>query len=305
MKNRVIAACVAALAFAACDKSPNPSPAGVVAPPRAAPVVAVAPPSALDAGVESEAALPPDVVALDHEHRGRVDHLARAADLRQQGDLEGALAEARRAVFDAPNDDDALEQAALLAKQVGQRDIAIEAFERLARIRSEDPQPLLQEARLLVAKHDDEGAIEVAREALVRDDDSAEAYQLIGRAHLHQGELQSAIDAFVKVLEIDPSHGYAMNNLGLAYLRSNQNQKAVEILTQAAEFLPQVAYVQNNLGVALERVGQVDEAKLAYARATNLSPKYVKAELNAKRVKRLASSKDQPVDPEDAQGTDE
>jgi Flp pilus assembly protein TadD len=96
-----------------------------------------------------------------------------------------------------------------------------------------------------------------------------------------------------------------MNNLGLAYLRSDQNQKAVEILTQAAEFLPQVAYVQNNLGVALERVGQVGEAKLAYARATSLSPKYVKAQLNAKRVKRLASSNDQPVDPEDAQGPEE
>jgi tetratricopeptide (TPR) repeat protein len=245
------------------------------------------------------------VVALDHEHRGRVDHLARASELRQQGDLEGALTEARKAVFDAPNDEDALEQAALLAKETRQRDIAIEAFERLARIRGEDPQPLLQEARLLVAKHDDEGAIEVAREALIRDDDSAEAWQLIGRAQLHKGDLQPAIDSFVKVLEIDPSHGYAMNNLGLAYLRSNQNQKAVEILTQAAEFLPQVAYVQNNLGVALERVGQVGEAKLAYARATSLSPKYVKAQLNAKRVKKLASSNDQPVDPEDAQGAEE
>jgi predicted Zn-dependent protease len=48
--------------------------------------------------------------------------------------------------------------------------------------------------------------------------------------------------------------------------------------------------VHNNLGVALERVGQIEEAKAAYAEASFLSPKYVKAQLNASRIAKLAQA---------------
>jgi len=51
-----------------------------------------------------------------------------------------------------------------------------------------------------------------------------------------------------------------------------------------------VAYVQNNLGVALERVGRMDEAKRAFETAIHLSPRYLKAQLNAQRLQRLASA---------------
>jgi hypothetical protein len=39
--------------------------------------------------------------------------------------------------------------------------------------------------------------------------------------------------------------------------------------------------------VALERTGSIDEAKAAYAEASFLSPKYLKAQLNASRLASL------------------
>jgi predicted RNA polymerase sigma factor len=73
----------------------------------------------------------------------------------------------------------------------------------------------------------------------------------------------------------------------------------VEVLERAAELLPHVAYVHNNLGVALERVGRGDEAKTAYQRAMDLSPKYVKARLNAARVAKVIVP-ETPVEEPDA-----
>ena len=98
------------------------------------------------------------------------------------------------------------------------------------------------------------------------------------------GDLQGAITSFKTVIALQPDHGYAMNNLGLAYLRANLNEQAVEVLEEAVEQLPNVSYVQNNLGVAYERIGRADDAKHAYQQAMDLSPKYVKARVNAARV---------------------
>jgi Flp pilus assembly protein TadD len=50
-----------------------------------------------------------------------------------------------------------------------------------------------------------------------------------------------------------------------------------------------VAYVHNNLGVAYERLGRTEEAQAAYATATQLSPRYVKARVNSNRMGKVAS----------------
>jgi len=298
MRLLALAVPFAALTLAGCSRNATVPTPRAERPPRSVPApVAVALPSpdtVHDGGMDFdvEPVPGPDVVGLAHDHRSRVDHLARSAELRGVGDLEGALTECRRAAFDAPGDEDALRQTATLARLTGKLDLAIESLSRLGRVRSEDPLPLIQEARLLVAKHDDEGALEVAQEALLRDDQSAEAYHLQGQVYLHRRQIKDAIQAFLTAVDLDPNHGYAMNNLGFAYLLANENDKAVDMLARASELLPQVAYVANNLGVALERVGKVDEAKLAYARATSLSPKYVKAQLNARRLRNVASASD-------------
>ena len=54
--------------------------------------------------------------------------------------------------------------------------------------------------------------------------------------------------------------------------------------------------MQNNLGVALERVGRGDEAKAAYQHAMDLSPKYVKARINAARVAKAPKADEAQLD---------
>lgn len=297
MKKQILAACVAALSLSqiGCDERPaiqSRSPKAAVTrsqpelvvstrPSVTPPVVAI-----VDAGgIVPEIEV--DALAVSHEDGRTVDHLARAQSLRDQGDLEGALTEARRALFDAPGDVEVLHQIDRLTRLTGDKALRVVALERIAAIETTDAMPLIQKARVLITLKDYEGAIEVANDAVARDVNNPEGYQALGRAHLSRGELTAAITSFQKVVSLAPDHGYALNNLGLALLRANENEAAVTALARAAELLPNVAYVHNNLGVALEREQRFDEAKEAYARSSFLSPKYVKARVNAARVAAL------------------
>jgi Flp pilus assembly protein TadD len=221
-----------------------------------------------------------------------VDHLARARALRQEGDLSGALTEARRAVHDAADDAAASERALdvliHLARLTGHKPLAAEAYRELALLFPDGPEPLVQRARLLLELGDTEGAFRDAEAALKLDPEYPEVYQVLGRAHLSAGQLHEAILRFRQAVHLDPYHGYALNNLGLAYLHTGQDMLAAEALAQAAWVLPHVDFVHNNLGLAYERLGRYEEARMAFDTATRLSPKHLKARLNLHRLNREA-----------------
>ncbi|MBN1208633.1 MAG: tetratricopeptide repeat protein [Myxococcaceae bacterium] len=264
-------------AAAAASLSP-PAHAHPAGSPAAAPHEEPQPPGALTA------ALP-----LAHEHLSPVNHLARARTLRELGDLSGALTECRRALHDAPEHEEALRAIARLGPRSEKPELAVLALEQLGRLNPEEASPLVQQARLLVSLGAYAEALRVAEEAVSRDPEEPEAYQVLGRAHFAAGHLSEAILRFQQAVHLAPEHGHALNNLGLAWLRANENARAAEVLSRAAALLPHVAYVHNNLGVAYERLGRTEEAQEAYAHATRLSPRYVQARVNAGRVSKVAS----------------
>jgi tetratricopeptide (TPR) repeat protein len=291
LKNQILAASL--LFVAACQKPSSPTP-----PPRAplaavkpavvvAPVVAEVIPATPEPSEEVEVKLEPDLLGLPHEHLRAGDHLARADELRTTGDLAAALVELRYAAHDMPADEEVLDQLGRVAKLSREPKLAAVAYGRLAELLPDDAVPLLQLARIQLALGDREGALSSATGAVDRDPENPEGYQLLGRVYLAQKDLAQAIAQFERAVHLDPLHGHALNNLGYALLQANQNDRAVDILLRATEALPHVAYVHNNLGVALERTGEREAARLAYARSSDLSPRYVKAKLNADRLARV------------------
>src|SRR5262249_19024172 len=246
---------------------------------------------------------PVDTLALSHTDPPGTDHLARAERMRSEGDSRGALIEARKALADDAEDTDALALVAELGKASGQKALAAQASERLARLDPEDAVPLIQAARMRLATGVPGAAEALAKAAVGRDEGNVEAWQALGRAQLSQGNLAGAIRSLEQAQTIAPSPGRVLNNLGLAYLRANQNTDALEVLERAAELLPEAAVVQNNLGVARERTGDIEGAKEAYARSTVLAPRYVKAQVNGQRMAMARTDPDggverthQPID---------
>lgn len=314
MKKKILAAAIAAICLGGCTEKPTeaePKKSHAASPVAEQKTVIAAKAEKVPPVEEVEAATTEvaeviaekvmretdDGLPLEHTHTKKVDHLSRAIALKESGDFDGALTEARRAIFDEPANDQALRFIARAAQLVGQKEYVAAAWGRIAKLNQGDANALVQYSRALVNTGDFEGAVKIAKEAVAVDATSAEPHQAMGRAYLAAGNLQEAIDSFHKAIELDPEHGYAMNNLGFAYLRANQNANAAFILEKAAELLPYVAYVQNNLGVALERMGRNEEAKAAYQKAMDLSPKYVKARINSARISKVAKvSDDVPVD---------
>jgi tetratricopeptide (TPR) repeat protein len=324
MKNTILSACFAALSLTACDASqlrrpqgllvsspnrvthrvlpsseaPAATPAALPSPDAALPETAGLPPAAEQAEAVPQPedllpAEPADTISLPHEpHLYPVAHLDRARALREEGDLSGALTEVRRAVHDAADDAGAAERAldALiqLARLTGQKQLAAEAYRELAILFPDGPEPLVQQARLLLELGDTEGAFRSAEAALELDIEYPEVYQVLGRIHLAAGQPAEAIVRFRQAVHLDPYHGYALNNLGLTYLQTSQDALAVEALAQAAYLLPQVGFVHNNLGLAYEKLGRYEEARMAFDTATRLSPGDLKARLNLQRLNREA-----------------
>ncbi|MCY1080343.1 tetratricopeptide repeat protein [Archangium lansingense] len=329
MRNTILSACFAALSLTACDVSQLRRPHALLPStanrldnrvrPSGEPtteVALLAPPSLPSPGeaLPETAGLPPppqmpeeahpqpeelipaepaDSISLPHEpHLYPVAHLERARALREEGDLSGALTEARRAVHDAADDVDAAEQALdaliLIARLSGQKQLAADAYRELAVLFPDGPEPLVQQARLLLELGDTEGAFRAAESALELDPEYPEVYQVLGRIHLSAGQATEAIIRFRQAVHLDPYHGYALNNLGLTYLQTGQDALAAEALAQAAYLLPHVGYVHNNLGLAYERLGRYEEARMAFDTATRLSPGDLKARLNLQRLNREA-----------------
>ena len=311
MKKKILSALIAGLAFAGCDE---PKPVTLRKPTATETAMASKPkPQAeavkpVDAGQLTQAEptpeTPKDPLAVEHD-QPKVDHLARAHELKGLGDFNGALTEARRALFTDGTDEDALGFIAKIAPRTGQHGLAAEAYGRLAELHTDDAVPLIAQTRALISARAYVAAMRVGREAVALDAQNVEGWHALGRAHLSNGDLQSAIVAFEKAVEIDPKHGYALNNLGLAYLRANENAAAAQVLERAVELLPHVAYVQNNLGVAYERLGHVEEAKAAYDQATVLSPKYVKARVNSDRVAKVQLDSEYEPLPDDVNAVPE
>src|SRR3954462_11381166 len=141
MHKPLLAASLLAAAVFGCDDhakstAPPPPPRTVAAAKPSAPKPSAPPAPEITAFDAGTPVAPPDMVALAHPP-DTANHLERARALKTGGDFHGALPEARRAVYDAPNDDEALDLAARMARQVGQTGIAEEALTRVAAIRAD------------------------------------------------------------------------------------------------------------------------------------------------------------------------
>lgn len=75
------------------------------------------------------------------------------------------------------------------------------------------------------------------------------------------GRFLQAIEAFRKVIAVDPTHAMAYTNMAYSYRRMGKNERAIRLYRKALELQPDLAEAHEYMGEALLTVGKVSEAK--------------------------------------------
>jgi tetratricopeptide (TPR) repeat protein len=92
--------------------------------------------------------------------------------------------------------------------------------------------------------------------------------------------VEQAVEAYQKVLELNPGAAGALVNLGTIYYRQRKLMEAETYYREAIEADADYPLAQFNLGNLYDEMGRLNEAFQHYRRALDLSPNYADAHFN-------------------------
>jgi tetratricopeptide (TPR) repeat protein len=264
----------------------------------------------LRARIASEEPVPFDLVRSPRDGVAEV-FFSLALALRQDADDEFVLIYARVAEAIRPEHVDAIVTAAELLENLGQFDLAIQAYKKVPRehpsfhvaelgraeaLRRDDrPDAAIEVLDQLVQAYPDLADVHIAAGDLHRTRENyADAVAAYDRAvelleardnpqwfvhyaraisHERQDHWDEAEADFRRALDLNPGHPQVLNYLGYSMVEKRVNlDEALEMIERAVEAQPESGYIVDSLGWALYRLGRHDEAIGHMERAAELMP---------------------------------
>ena len=101
-----------------------------------------------------------------------------------------------------------------------------------------------------------------------------------GVTFYHQKEMAKAIQAYQKVIEIDPNYIEAYNNLGIIYQEMGDLESALKTYRRAIEINPKYEKGLNNIGILLHLKGEDEKALEAFNKVLAINPNHIESHIN-------------------------
>ncbi len=109
---------------------------------------------------------------------------------------------------------------------------------------------------------------------------NAEAWFLLALQHESHAASAKAIDAYERVLAVNPRHLDALINLGMLHYEQGNLEKALGCFERAVERDAENAIAQFNMGSVLDEIGQIEKARHHLRLAVRLDESYADAHYN-------------------------
>ncbi len=129
----------------------------------------------------------------------------------------------------------------------------------------------------LYTKGKQEKVLNAAKELLKKFPNSSNLYNLIGAANSDLGNLDAALKAYNRAIQIKPTNADVHNNMGNVFRRNGNLKKAIVAFKKSLSFNSRNAVTYSNLGATLQEVGKLEEAIAAYCLALSIKPNFVEA----------------------------
>jgi len=101
-----------------------------------------------------------------------------------------------------------------------------------------------------------------------------------GVFYQNQREMAKAVQAYQKVIELDPAYFEAYNNLGILYQEMGDFDRAAQAYQRSIEINPRYVKALNNLGILFYLKDRHEEALVSFQKAISLQPNNIESHLN-------------------------
>jgi tetratricopeptide (TPR) repeat protein len=196
----------------------------------------------------------------------------------------------------APAHGPALVEAARLAVQAGERERALEWFERAHRAMPDATDWLSEWAMLAHSMRRSALGVAVCKRWCEQEPDRADAWFSLGLIEQQAGALDAALRAYEHAMSLDPDLPMLRNNLAALYYTRGECEAALKLGTDALRAEPNHALAWTNMANVWLKMREPDKALIAARRACVLAPDFGLAQLALSNAARESQRWDEAFD---------
>ena len=227
--------------------------------------------------------------------RNKIEIYNKSLEARQAMNSDD-LAEAERLLHEVLAEDpdivDAYHTLGELYFEQGRLEEAVEAYSASIPLKPDDPYAYIFATDALVGLRRLEDAEKTVRDGLELVGENAQLYFLLGDVLRRQGDLDEAIAAFLRCLEINPDGSSSHGGLAQAYFHLDRLDDAERYARAALELNDQLMGVHAVLAEIHDRRGEPEAAVREYLQEIEVVPEDVAAQFNLAMVYRKMGRED-------------
>jgi tetratricopeptide (TPR) repeat protein len=201
-------------------------------------------------------------------------HFQQAEELRQQGNLEEAIAAYHQVIQIQPDMGLAYHKLGDTLLKLKQWQAAETCVRQVLEIEPDLDWFHYQLGEALAGQQRWHEAIAAYQQATTLNPDFLYSYQKLGTALLQLQQWDKAAECFLRAIEIEPDYHWAHYQLGEALAGQQAWEKAVSAYGQVVQLQPEWLYGHYQLGVALKQLKQWQEAVQCFKTAISLDPNF-------------------------------